>query len=324
MLTTSWTTSPHSFAISHRRVPARAGALGAAAERLAPAFPEDSDLAGADRARHAHAAPRNRLSGTAPRRGDTGSGGGAEPTWTASSPGSSGCARPGEGAGRFPVPLAGRRGRARRDPLVPPAGSGGGGGLRRSAGLHPSQTASFGEAGAGSGITGTRWVSGNPAGMHGPMLTVLVETLELAPTIDTTVWESLALANAMTAMATNRRYAWHAIRRSPGVIELTAPGRSADVAAGLQPDRVERAHRTALFRSPRQARHQAQRGLEPRGIAPAGRGRSPPRDRDCRGRTDSPWVRRAVLRAIPETFPGRRRHRGKGCCLTVKNGIMSA
>jgi hypothetical protein len=74
---------------------------------------------------------------------------------------------------------------------------------------------------------------GNPAGMHGPMLAVLVGTLDLAPEIDGTVWESLALANAMTAMATNRHYAWHSVG-ALGVIELTAPGRSAEVAAGLR------------------------------------------------------------------------------------------
>jgi hypothetical protein len=37
----------------------------------------------------------------------------------------------------------------------------------------------------------------------------------------------------MTAMATARRYAWHSVG-SLGVIELTAPGRSACVAAGLK------------------------------------------------------------------------------------------
>ena len=42
---------------------------------------------------------------------------------------------------------------------------------------------------------------GNPKGMHGPMLDVLVERLELEPAIEKTVWQSLALANAMTAMA---------------------------------------------------------------------------------------------------------------------------
>jgi hypothetical protein len=74
---------------------------------------------------------------------------------------------------------------------------------------------------------------GNPKGMHGPMLDVLVETLALDPQIDDTVWESLALANAMTAMATTRRYAWHSVG-ALGVIELTAPGRSACTAKGLR------------------------------------------------------------------------------------------
>jgi hypothetical protein len=74
---------------------------------------------------------------------------------------------------------------------------------------------------------------GNPKGMHGPMLDGLIETLELKPRIETTVWESLALANAMTAMATTRRYAWHSVG-ALGVIELTAPGRSADTAKGLR------------------------------------------------------------------------------------------
>ena len=74
---------------------------------------------------------------------------------------------------------------------------------------------------------------GLAAGMHGPMLNALVETMQVSPTIETTVWESLALANAMTAMATNRCYAWHAVG-ALGVIELTAPGRSAMVARGLR------------------------------------------------------------------------------------------
>jgi hypothetical protein len=74
---------------------------------------------------------------------------------------------------------------------------------------------------------------GNPKGMHGPMLGVLIDTLALDPQIETTVWESLALANAMTAMATTRRYAWHSIG-ALGAIELTAPGRSACTAAGLR------------------------------------------------------------------------------------------
>jgi hypothetical protein len=74
---------------------------------------------------------------------------------------------------------------------------------------------------------------GNPKGMHGPMLNVLIETLELEASIDETVWESLALANAMTGMATTRRYAFHSVG-ALGVIELTAPDRSAATAAGLR------------------------------------------------------------------------------------------
>jgi hypothetical protein len=74
---------------------------------------------------------------------------------------------------------------------------------------------------------------GNPKGMHGPMLTVLIDALELEPRIDTTMPESLALANAMTAMATNRAYAWHSVG-ALGVVELTAPARSAATAAALR------------------------------------------------------------------------------------------
>src|SRR5205085_3334380 len=74
---------------------------------------------------------------------------------------------------------------------------------------------------------------GQRAGMHGPMLDALVETLALDPVIEDTVWESLALANAMTAMASSRRYAWHSVG-ALGAIELTAPGRSACVAEGLK------------------------------------------------------------------------------------------
>jgi hypothetical protein len=74
---------------------------------------------------------------------------------------------------------------------------------------------------------------GNANGMHGPMLARLVGVLGVDPSIEATVWESLALANAMTAMATNRHYAWHSVG-ALGVIELTAPGRSAMVAKGLR------------------------------------------------------------------------------------------
>lgn len=74
---------------------------------------------------------------------------------------------------------------------------------------------------------------GQEAGMHGPMLARLTAALQLDPTIEDTTWESLALANAMTAMATSRRYAWHSVG-ALGVIELTAPARSALTAGALK------------------------------------------------------------------------------------------
>jgi len=83
---------------------------------------------------------------------------------------------------------------------------------------------------------------GNMKGMHGPMLENLVIALGLEPRIETTIWESLALANAMTAMATTRRYTFQAIG-ALGAIELTAPGRSAATAAGLRRLGISGKHR---------------------------------------------------------------------------------
>jgi hypothetical protein len=74
---------------------------------------------------------------------------------------------------------------------------------------------------------------GNMKGMHGPMLETLSHALALQRCIEETVWESLALANTMAGLAANRCYAYHAVG-ALGAIELTAPGRSAYVAAGLR------------------------------------------------------------------------------------------
>ena len=74
---------------------------------------------------------------------------------------------------------------------------------------------------------------GNAKGMHGPMLATLAAHLDVRPEIGSLVWESLALANTMVALATNRRYAYLSIG-ALGVIELTAPGRAALVSAGLR------------------------------------------------------------------------------------------
>ena len=128
--------------------------------------------------------------------------------------------------------MAGTGGDPRGDALVPAAGSRRRSGVRRSHGLYAGQAPAPREL----ELARNYWDEmgrGNAKGMHGPMLHRLVDALDLDPSIDETVWESLALANAMTAMATRRDYAWHAIG-ALGIIELTAPGRSAAVAGGLK------------------------------------------------------------------------------------------
>ena len=73
---------------------------------------------------------------------------------------------------------------------------------------------------------------GTEGGMHGPMLGNLARALRLEQRGDT-VWEALALGNLMVGLATARHYAYQSIG-ALGVIELTAPGRSALVNAGLK------------------------------------------------------------------------------------------
>ena len=74
---------------------------------------------------------------------------------------------------------------------------------------------------------------GSVGGMHGPMLHRTVAGLGLAPAIDGTCWQSLALANTMTAFATTRRYTYQSLG-ALGVVELTAPTRVGAVAEGLK------------------------------------------------------------------------------------------
>lgn len=74
---------------------------------------------------------------------------------------------------------------------------------------------------------------GSYGGMHGPMLERTTKGLELSPTIDSTLWQSLCLANVMTAFATTRRYTYQSIG-ALGVVELTAPTRVGAVDAGLK------------------------------------------------------------------------------------------
>jgi hypothetical protein len=74
---------------------------------------------------------------------------------------------------------------------------------------------------------------GNAKGMHGPMLDALVVAMGVTPRIETTLAPSLALGNTMAALSTNRAYAYHALG-ALGVIELTAPGRAAQVSLALR------------------------------------------------------------------------------------------
>lgn len=83
---------------------------------------------------------------------------------------------------------------------------------------------------------------GHVGGMHGPMLDRTVQALELKPSIEETIWQSLALANTMTAFATSRRYVYQSIG-ALGAVELTAPTRVAMVADGLKRTGVSSAAR---------------------------------------------------------------------------------
>lgn len=74
---------------------------------------------------------------------------------------------------------------------------------------------------------------GKESAMHAQMLDHMVRELDLKPSIQSTVWQSLALANTMLGLATTRRYAYHSIG-ALGVIELTAPGRVKKVSTGMR------------------------------------------------------------------------------------------
>lgn len=74
---------------------------------------------------------------------------------------------------------------------------------------------------------------GAEGGMHGPMLERTVAGLELTPTIEGTCWQSLCMANTLTAFATTRRYVYQSIG-ALGAVELTAPTRVGSVAEGLK------------------------------------------------------------------------------------------
>ncbi|HWE23696.1 MAG TPA: iron-containing redox enzyme family protein [Myxococcales bacterium] len=73
---------------------------------------------------------------------------------------------------------------------------------------------------------------GRASAMHGPLLAGLARTVGAEAAVEDTVWESLALANLLVAMAFDRRYAFHSVG-ALGAIELTAPTRVGYVDRGL-------------------------------------------------------------------------------------------
>ncbi len=74
---------------------------------------------------------------------------------------------------------------------------------------------------------------GSAKGMHGPMLARLADYLDLAPSPENVVPESLALGNTMIALARHRHYVFHSVG-ALGVIEMTAPTRACFVDRGLR------------------------------------------------------------------------------------------
>ena len=74
---------------------------------------------------------------------------------------------------------------------------------------------------------------GREDAMHGPMLAEMAAKLGLKPTDEDTVWEAHALANLLCAFAFNRRYTYQAVG-ALGIVEETAPGRTACVNEGLK------------------------------------------------------------------------------------------
>lgn len=74
---------------------------------------------------------------------------------------------------------------------------------------------------------------GKQSAMHAQMLGAMVQELDLKPSLDATVWQALALKNTMVALATTRRYTYHAIG-ALGMTELTAPRRAAKISQGMR------------------------------------------------------------------------------------------
>jgi hypothetical protein len=73
---------------------------------------------------------------------------------------------------------------------------------------------------------------GREPAMHGPLLAQLAASLKVEAEPAQIVWEALALANLLVALALDRRFAYHSVG-ALGAVELTAPTRVGLVDKGL-------------------------------------------------------------------------------------------
>jgi hypothetical protein len=78
---------------------------------------------------------------------------------------------------------------------------------------------------------------GRDSAMHGPLLERLANYLDIDAKPEHVIPESLALGNAMLALARSRRYCFQSIG-ALGVIEMTAPTRACFIDAGLKRLRI--------------------------------------------------------------------------------------
>src|SRR6185503_16265909 len=78
---------------------------------------------------------------------------------------------------------------------------------------------------------------GRDTAMHGPLLERLANYLDIDAKPEHVIPESLALGNAMLALARSRRYCFQSIG-ALGVIEMTAPTRACFIDAGLKRLRI--------------------------------------------------------------------------------------
>ena len=208
---------------------------------------------------------------------------------------------PGQGDALFPW-LADARD-ARRDALVRRAGS------RRRSGLRRSRRHGAGEdAGASQTRTGAQLLGRDgPRQRQGHARADAGRACRArstcTPHIETTLAPSLALGNTMAALATNRAYAYHALG-ALGVIELTAPGRAAQVSAGLRRLKVVAPRRGIISICTRCWISSIPKPGTAKCSPPSSPKRPEARALHRRRRADAPAMRRALLRRLPPPLWG--------------------